>query len=254
MSLVMCKFLFPKLTHNSTPKLGLILPHIILRFIHHFVIKMFMFLYSQSFLTLSLKLLVGQVKLSSCKIWGFHGGDYEQCRFLTAATWSCWFLARGFFCLEDGGDTFLRNVGSHEIYTAPHPRRRNSSSFIIILVKLKVLTAVVVKTSNFWDITPCSPLKANRRLEEHVASNFMERTVELWFMKNNLLWCSHNVTYTKCQIHYSIFKHPVAWHIKQSMYINPVCNATNFYFFLLHLHSTQHVSALYGHLQVSEYV
>jgi hypothetical protein len=25
----------------------------------------------------------------------------------------------------DEGDTFLRNVGSHEIYTAPHPRRRH---------------------------------------------------------------------------------------------------------------------------------
>jgi hypothetical protein len=27
----------------------------------------------------------------------------------------------------------------------------------------KVLTAVVMKTTNFWDITPCSPLKVNRR-------------------------------------------------------------------------------------------
>jgi hypothetical protein len=38
-----------------------------------------------------------------------------------------WFFARGFFCPEDGGDTFLRNVGSHKIYTAPHPRRRHCS-------------------------------------------------------------------------------------------------------------------------------
>jgi hypothetical protein len=28
---------------------------------------------------------------------------------------------------EDGGDTFLRSVGSHKIYTAPHPRIRHSS-------------------------------------------------------------------------------------------------------------------------------
>jgi hypothetical protein len=28
--------------------------------------------------------------------------------------------------LEDGGDKFLRNVDSHKIYTAPHPRRRHS--------------------------------------------------------------------------------------------------------------------------------
>jgi hypothetical protein len=33
-----------------------------------------------------------------------------------------WFLARGFFCPEDGGDTFVRNVGSHKIYIEPHPR------------------------------------------------------------------------------------------------------------------------------------
>jgi hypothetical protein len=46
----------------------------------------------------------------------------------TAATCSRWFLARGFFYPEDGGDTFLRNVGSiRKIYTVPHPRRRHSS-------------------------------------------------------------------------------------------------------------------------------
>jgi hypothetical protein len=28
---------------------------------------------------------------------------------------------------EDGGDMFLRNVGSHKIYMVPHPRRRHSS-------------------------------------------------------------------------------------------------------------------------------
>jgi hypothetical protein len=28
---------------------------------------------------------------------------------------------------EDGGDTFLRNVGKQHIYTVPHPRRPLSS-------------------------------------------------------------------------------------------------------------------------------
>jgi uncharacterized protein YehS (DUF1456 family) len=28
---------------------------------------------------------------------------------------------------KNGGDTVLRNFGSHKIYTAPHPRRRHSS-------------------------------------------------------------------------------------------------------------------------------
>jgi hypothetical protein len=54
---------------------------------------------------------------------------------LTNAEWSLanqfycshWFLARGFFCPEDGDDTFHRNIGSHKIYTALHPRRRHSS-------------------------------------------------------------------------------------------------------------------------------
>jgi hypothetical protein len=41
---------------------------------------------------------------------------------------SRWFLARGFFYPEDGGDAFLRNVSVRKIYTTPHPRSRNSSN------------------------------------------------------------------------------------------------------------------------------
>jgi hypothetical protein len=37
-----------------------------------------------------------------------------------SATCPSWLLAREFFYLEDGGGTFLRNVGSHKICTAPH--------------------------------------------------------------------------------------------------------------------------------------
>jgi hypothetical protein len=47
-----------------------------------------------------------------------------------AATCSSWFLVPGFFYPEDGGDTFLRNVGSYKIYTAPHPKRQHSSERI----------------------------------------------------------------------------------------------------------------------------
>jgi hypothetical protein len=39
------------------------------------------------------------------------------------------------FWVEDGGDTFLRNVGSHKIYTAPRPRRRHSSKRHFVLVE-----------------------------------------------------------------------------------------------------------------------
>jgi hypothetical protein len=47
----------------------------------------------------------------------------------TAATCPRWFVAREFFYPEDGGDKFLRNIGLHKIYTAPHPRRRHSSNY-----------------------------------------------------------------------------------------------------------------------------
>jgi hypothetical protein len=50
------------------------------------------------------------------------GGMYRS-----AATCSRWFLAFGFFYPEDGLDIFFLNVGSHKIYTAPHPSRRHSS-------------------------------------------------------------------------------------------------------------------------------
>jgi hypothetical protein len=32
-----------------------------------------------------------------------------------------WFLVQLIFDLEDGGDTFLRNIGSHTEYTALYP-------------------------------------------------------------------------------------------------------------------------------------
>jgi hypothetical protein len=37
-------------------------------------------------------------------------------------------------------------------------------------VGFEVLPAVVIRSSIFWDITPCSPLKVNDVSEEHVAS------------------------------------------------------------------------------------
>jgi hypothetical protein len=43
-------------------------------------------------------------KLTASEIYGWIRGKYT--------------------CPEDGGDTFLRNVGSNHNYTAPDPRRR----------------------------------------------------------------------------------------------------------------------------------
>jgi hypothetical protein len=41
-----------------------------------------------------------------------------------------WKSAHRVFYLEDGGNTFLRNVGSYKMYKAPHPRRRHGSILI----------------------------------------------------------------------------------------------------------------------------
>jgi hypothetical protein len=46
----------------------------------------------------------------------------------TVATCTRCFLAHGFLYTEDGGNTFLRNVGSNNIYMAPHLRILHSSA------------------------------------------------------------------------------------------------------------------------------
>jgi hypothetical protein len=60
--------------------------------------------------------------------WRFYGLVLNLFLHWVAATiCSRWFLTRGFFYPEDEGDMFLRNIGSHKIYTGLHPRRRHSS-------------------------------------------------------------------------------------------------------------------------------
>jgi hypothetical protein len=77
-----------------------------------------------------------------CKIWLFHGDDYEKYRLLECSTVWLWFdptFRRNvcshlltcdlvlLTCPEDGGDTFLRNVSSNQSLTMLHPKRRYSS-------------------------------------------------------------------------------------------------------------------------------
>jgi hypothetical protein len=67
--------------------------------------------------------------------------------------------------LEDWGDTFLRNVGSCRIYTAPHPRRRHSSWLQLIsqlqsvhgrswllISRFPILLALVGGQGCVWDV------------------------------------------------------------------------------------------------------
>jgi hypothetical protein len=46
-------------------------------------------------------------------------------------------LHTNFFYPDDGGDTLLRNVGSHKNYMAPHPRRRHSSWYLQLTYKIE---------------------------------------------------------------------------------------------------------------------
>jgi hypothetical protein len=70
-----------------------------------------------------------------------HGRGTSVSRLQTAATCLRWFLSRRFFYPEDGGDTFLRNVGLHNIYTAPHPRRQSSGLHNFSILQLRLLLA-----------------------------------------------------------------------------------------------------------------
>jgi hypothetical protein len=49
-----------------------------------------------------------------------------------------------------------------KLRTSPGPQARIDTD--ATYVGSEVLTAVVMKSSVFWDITPCGPLKVNRRL------------------------------------------------------------------------------------------
>jgi hypothetical protein len=55
-----------------------------------------------------------------------------------AAICSRWFFFRRFFYPEGGGDTLLRNIGSHKIYKAPQPE---TAFFIVTTVKTSNLTS-----------------------------------------------------------------------------------------------------------------
>jgi hypothetical protein len=75
---------------------------------------------------------------------------------------------------EDGGDTFLRNVGYHSThYMASYPRRRHSSDKTS--VGTEVLTAVTMLNATFWAVTQCYSVKVHRRFGRNVSPDFSGR-------------------------------------------------------------------------------
>jgi hypothetical protein len=59
-------------------------------------------------------------------------------------------LAREFFYPEDAGDTFFQNVGSHKIYTAPHPRRRQSSYSVLLQIRTLATAVKLMRVAYAW--------------------------------------------------------------------------------------------------------
>jgi hypothetical protein len=122
------------------------------------------------------------------------------------ATCSRWFLARGFFYPEDGGDTFLWNVDSHKIYTAPHRRRRHSSK--VTAVKTSNPTSSVVLPGG-GALTPHSlrlTSVANRLLKNSVILKEIWKTCT-WTMVTKSLnrWPIYYGTESRYRTHWLMF-------------------------------------------------
>jgi hypothetical protein len=65
------------------------------------------------------------------------------------------------FYTEDGSSRFFQHVGTHPPNCmASHPRTLTAVT-TSYLVGFEVLTAMVMKSTIFWDITLCNPLKVN---------------------------------------------------------------------------------------------
>jgi hypothetical protein len=67
--------------------------------------------------------------LMLCKIWDFHGSDYEECRLL-------------------GYKIPVRTSQETHYVSATEPSR-------LMLCNIEVFTAVTMKNAVFWDVTPC---------------------------------------------------------------------------------------------------
>jgi hypothetical protein len=60
---------------------------------------------------------------------------------------------------------------------------------LIKYVGFEVLTAVVLKGTIFWDITPCGPLSVNQRFGGYITSIF--RVEKISRTRNQLAICFH---------------------------------------------------------------
>jgi hypothetical protein len=113
-----------------------------------------------------------------CKIWGFHGGDYEECHFLGYKTpvrtsrethyVSTTEPSRLMLCKIWGfhGSDYeeCRLLGyKNPVLTSQETHYFSATeSSQLMLVRFEVFTAVTMENAVFWDVTQCGSCK-NRR-------------------------------------------------------------------------------------------
>jgi hypothetical protein len=81
------------------------------------------------------------------------------------------FFARGVFYLEDGGDTFLRNVASYKTQTTPHPRRQQSLESSLKNLK-SYNKEVLPKQLALWVCVKNFNFQSTQRVEHHLSPDF----------------------------------------------------------------------------------
>jgi hypothetical protein len=151
-----------------------------------------------------------------CKIWGFHGGDYEECPLLgynslgrtsqetyyVSATESSWLmickiwsfhgcdykeryilltliLARRFFAPEDGGDRFFGNVSCNKTHTPPH--RLNKSMFCTWTQDMNVATICLLLQPTCCELlAPTRSCECREYLASFLRAAYLQGTLSRW--------------------------------------------------------------------------
>jgi hypothetical protein len=77
------------------------------------------------------------------------------------------------------------NKGLYDVYFA-----LNAPTYMMYDVKFEILTAAVTKSTIFWDIKPCSPLKVSRRFRGTCRLHLQGRRISRARNKRESRWQS----------------------------------------------------------------
>jgi hypothetical protein len=104
-------------------------------------------------------LVLCNLRFCLSKIWGFHGGDYEEFRFM-------------------GYRNPVHTSQTTHYVTATEPSR-------LMLCKIEVFTVMTIKNAVFWDVTPRGSCKSRRFGGTY---RFPHRGEENQWARNSLLF------------------------------------------------------------------